>query len=240
MNPKKIKAVFFILVFLLVLALVVRWALELDMKKHAPVEPEEQQTEITPPPPPENPADQTPAEPTQAPQTVPTPPPAQPSNPTPVPTPAPAPTPAPTPEPVPTPVPTQEPMPSGQNLGSGSFRSETGTGLELICDWSAVSVEGNKAEVTLKISIDSYTISLNELADRVHLRVGSQTASLTQPALSYEGGKINTPFGSKTFTIDLAEGSNNISVAVEWHFGGVYHQEPLDVIECGGTITLTR
>ena len=236
MNFGKVKAVFFILVFLLLLALVVHWALGLDAKKHAADIPEDEpeQTVITPPPVPENPA-----EPAQA-QNTPIP------APTPVPQNRPAPTqapqnnPAPTQAPAPTPVPTPTPMPSGQSLGSGSFRSETGTGLELICDWNAVSVEGNKAEVTLRVSIDSYTLYLNELTDRIHLRVGSQTASMTQPALSYEGGKTNTPFGSKTFTVELAEGNNGFPVAVEWHFGGVYHEVPLDVIECGGTITLTR
>ena len=230
MNFGKVKAVFFILVFFLVLALVVNAALGLDAKKH-PVQPEEpeqhEQTEIVP----EQPAQETPVPiPTWAP--APTPPPAN----------RPASNPAPqqqqpqqqpqqnTPVAAPTPAPTPAPRPAGQNLGSDSFRSATGAGLELICDWSAVSAADNKAEVTLTVSIESSTIYLNEWQDCIGLRVGDQTGTLTQPALSYEGGKTTHSVGSKTFTVSLAGGSS-LPVAVEW---GVV----LDVIECGGTINL--
>lgn len=237
MNFGKVKAVFFILVFFLVLALVVNAALGLDAKKH-PAQPEEpeqtEQTEIVP----EQPAQETPVPiPTWAP--APTPPPAN----------RPASNPAPqqqqpqqqpqqnTPVAAPTPAPTPAPRPAGQSLGSGGFRSATGAGLELICDWSAVSAADNKAEVTLTVSIESSTIYLNEWQDCIGLRVGDQTGTLTQPALSYEGGKTTHSVGSKTFTVSLAGGSS-LPVAVEWHYNGTYSGVALDVIECGGTINL--
>ena len=237
MNFGKVKAVFFILVFFLVLALVVNAALGLDAKKH-PAQPEEpeqtEQTEIVP----EQPAQETPVPiPTWAP--APTPPPAN----------RPASNPAPqqqqpqqqpqqnTPVAAPTPAPTPAPGPAGQSLGSGGFRSATGAGLELICDWSAVSAADNKAEVTLTVSIESSTIYLNEWQDCIGLRVGDQTGTLTQPALSYEGGKTTHSVGSKTFTVSLAGGSS-LPVAVEWHYNGTYSGVALDVIECGGTINL--
>ena len=236
MNFGKVKAVFFILVFFLVLALVVNAALGLDAKKH-PVQPEEpeqtEQTEIVP----EQPAQETPVPiPTWAP--APTPPPAN----------RPASNPAPqqpqqqqpqqnTPVAAPTPAPTPAPRPAGQSLGSDSFRSATGAGLELVCDWSAVSAADNKAEVTLTVSIESSTIYLNEWQDCIGLRVGDQTGTLTQPALSYEGGKTTHSVGSKTFTVSLAGGSS-LPVAVEWHYNGTYSGVALDVIECGGTINL--
>ena len=237
MNFGKVKAVFFILVFFLVLALVVNAALGLDAKKH-PAQPEEpeqtEQTEIVP----EQPAQETPVPiPTWAP--APTPPPAN----------RPASNPAPqqqpqqqqpqqnTPVAAPTPAPTPAPRPAGQSLGSDSFRSATGAGLELVCDWSAVSAADNKAEVTLTVSIESSTIYLNEWQDCIGLRVGDQTGTLTQPALSYEGGKTTHSVGSKTFTVSLAGGSS-LPVAVEWHYNGTYSGVALDVIECGGTINL--
>lgn len=237
MNFGKVKAVFFILVFFLVLALVVNAALGLDAKKH-PAQPEEpeqtEQTEIVP----EQPAQETPVPiPTWAP--APTPPPAN----------RPASNPAPqqqpqqqqpqqnTPVAAPTPAPTPAPRPAGQSLGSGGFRSATGAGLELVCDWSAVSAADNKAEVTLTVSIESSTIYLNEWQDCIGLRVGDQTGTLTQPALSYEGGKTTHSVGTKTFTVSLAGGSS-LPVAVEWHYNGTYSGVALDVIECGGTINL--
>lgn len=217
MNGAKLKAVGFIVVFLLALALLVNGAMKWDDGRRAPAE-EPEQTQEQPAEEPENtPEPEQPAQQQQQQQQ----PPAQQQT-------------------VPTPVPTQPPMPTGQTLGSGSFHSETGTGLNLICDWTAVSVEGNKAEVTITVSCESYSLYLSEMGDNIFLRVGDQPAQMAQPQLSIEGGYTVTNFGSRTFTLPLSEGSNNFSVAVEWHFNGSYSGVPLEVIECGTTITLTR
>ena len=46
---------------------------------------------------------------------------------------------------------------------------------------------------------------------------------------------------STTFNVDLPVGSSNsYTLAVEWHFGGAYMNTPIDVLECGGNITLVR
>lgn len=226
MDYRKIRAVFFIIVFLLLLALIVHWAVGLDdSRRAAQQEPEPEPTEEVTPPVQETPA--------------PTPIPAQqrPTAPTPKPDTPPAATPKPAQQPAPTPKPTEPPAPAGKELGSGQFRSDTGTGLNLMCEWRAVSVEGNKAEITLTVGIRSASIYLNEWVDCIGLRVGDKTGSMTQPALSYEGGDTGHTFGSKTFTVDLSGGSS-FSVAVEWHYNGDYGGTHFDVIECGGTISL--
>ena len=42
-------------------------------------------------------------------------------------------------------------------------------------------------------------------------------------------------------TVDLPEsGSITLPLQVEWHFGGSYSGTALDVIECGGNVTLSR
>ena len=239
MNGAKLKAVGFIVVFLLALALLVNGAMKWDDGRRAPAE-EPEQTQEQPAEEPENtPEPEQPAQQQQQQPTVPT-----------VPTPKPEQPaqqqqqqqqqPPAQQQTVPTPVPTQPPIPTGQKLGSGSFHSETGTGLNLICDWTAVSVEGNKAEVTITVSCESYSLYLSEMGDNIFLRVGDQPAQMAQPQLSIEGGYTVTNFGSRTFTLPLSEGSNNFSVAVEWHFNGSYSGVPLEVIECGTTITLTR
>ena len=239
MNGAKLKAVGFIVVFLLALALLVNGAMKWDDGRRAPAE-EPEQTQEQPAEEPENtPEPEQPAQQQQQQQptvpTVPTPKPEQPAQQQQQQQQPPA-----QQQTVPTPVPTQPPMPTGQKLGSGSFHSETGTGLNLICDWTAVSVEGNKAEVTITVSCESYSLYLSEMGDNIFLRVGDQPAQMAQPQLSIEGGYTITNFGSRTFTLPLSEGSNNFSVAVEWHFNGSYSGVPLEVIECGTTITLTR
>ncbi len=241
MNAEKLKAVIFILVFLLILALIISWATSCDAgrrEQEEEAQEPENTAEPTPPPveetpapyyPPSNPT--VPTVPTPKPATQPTQP-SQPSQPT-----QPTPTAQPT---APTPVPTATPLPTGQKLGSGSFHSETGTGLNLICDWTAVSVEGNKAEITVTISAESYSLHLSDMGNNVFLRVGDQPAEMSQPQMDYDGGYTVTTFGTRTFTLPLNEGSNNFSVAVEWHFNGSYSGVPLEVIECGTTITLNR
>ena len=256
MNTGKLKAVVFIIVFLLLLALVVHWAMGQDEKRREARE-EEEETETVEKSKTEQQAEPQPQE-TPEPQPqgfieipsgyapAPTPPPArpqqqqQPQQQQPQPQPqqeeyvAP---PAPTPPPE---QPQQQEMPSGQFLGSDSFRSDTGTGLNMICDWSAVSVEGNQAKVTVTISVESFSLYLSNMGNNVFVSVGGQTGALAQPELEHDGGYTVTTFGTLEFTLPLAEGSNDFSVAVEWHYNGSYSGVAMDVIECGGTITLTR
>ena len=263
MNTGKLKAVVFIIVFLLLLALVVHWAMGQDEKRREARE-EEEETETVEKSKTEQQAEPQPQE-TPEPQPqgfieipsgyapAPTPPPARPQQqqqpqqqqPQPQPQqPQPQPQqeeyvapPAPTPPPE---QPQQQEMPSGQFLGSDSFRSDTGTGLNMICDWSAVSVEGNQAKVTVTISVESFSLYLSNMGNNVFVSVGGQTGALTQPELEHDGGYTVTTFGTLEFTLPLAEGSNDFSVAVEWHYNGSYSGVAMDVIECGGTITLTR
>ena len=239
MKAGKVKAVFFIVVFLLMLALIVNWAMGLDASRRQPEdrydpEPGGDATVIVDGDDGAQPAGQQPA---NNPSSVPTTPPA--SAPTPPP-PASTPTPAPTPTPQPTPEPTPTPIPAGMSLGSGAVRSDTGTGVNLRCDWTAVTAGDGKAEITLSISADSYALFLGEMTNNVHLRLGDQIANLSQPSLQHEGGATNTPFGSRSFTVSLAPGSNSFPVAIEWDYRGSYGGQQLDVIECGGTITINR
>lgn len=241
------KAVLFIILFLLIAAVAVTVLTSLDktVLSHEPAE--------TPPPVEvtENP------EPTATPESVPqatpapaptaTPAPAATPSPTPKPTPAPTPsptptpTPSPTPEPTPEPTATPEPVPVGVSLGAGAFRSSTGVALNLIAEWSAVSTDGNRAIVTVSVSCESHSATFS--AHSVHLMLGEQTASLTQPAISIEENvRTVTPFGTCSFTVELpAGGSLTLPLAVEWQCGGItYSGTTFDVIECGGNVTLNR
>ena len=167
---------------------------------------------------------------------------------TPVPTlPASTPVPTPPPTPTPTPVPSVEPEPTqtvsyGTELGSGSFRSETGAKLDIHADWSARTVSSSQAEITVKIILDSYSLHLQAVPNSVNINLGGQYVSLNAPAVDYDGSAaLSTELASKTFTVNLAEGqTDSFSLAVEWHFGGTYGDVELPVIECGGTIGLSR
>lgn len=158
-------------------------------------------------------------------------------------TPIPAPTPTPSPAATPAPTPTQAPVSSyGTALGSGSFRSSTGAKLDIQADWSAKTISSSQVEVTVTISLDSYSLHLKAVPNSVNVNLGGQYVSLDAPAVDYDGSAlINTVLASKTFTVDLSEGqSDDLNLAVEWHFGGTYGDVELPSIECGGTISLSR
>ena len=216
---QKFMTAFIIIVLLLAIAIICAELTSATEEEEAPVE--------TPA------AVETPA-PTPTPTPAPTP------APTPVPTPAPTPAPTPTPTPAPTPTPT--PVHSGEQLGSGVFTSNTGVGLNIRADWSAVSVDNDSVEISIKISTDSYAMTLQAVPYAVKLCVGEQYVTMDGPALNYSGYElINTPFGSKSFTVYAPVGSSvSVPVAVEWHYGGTYSDTVLDVIECGGYINLPR
>ena len=228
MNKGRIKAVVLIIVFLLVVAVICSWLTGTDKKDEQPAEntnpPEESSNVIVIDP---NGSQST------APATTPAP--------TPVPTPTPTPAPTPTPTPAPTPTPTPTPA-YGDNLGSGTFKSDTGVPINLKADWSVKTISASQVEVTIKVSVDSYAIHLQAVPYAVKLSVNGEYVTMDAPAVDYDGSAAtNTVFGTKTFTVNLSEGSSaNIPVAIEWHFGGTYGGQEIDVIECGGTISVSR
>ena len=222
MNKGRIKAVVLIIVFLLVVAVICSWLTNTDKK-------DEQPTENTAPP--EESSNVIVIDPNSNQSTAP------------VNTPAPAATPVPTPTPAPAPTPTPTPTPQyGDNLGSGTFKSETGVPINLKADWSVKTISASQVEVTIKVSVDSYAIHLQAVPYAVKLSVNGEYVTMDAPAVDYDGSAAtNTVFGSKTFTVNLSEGSSaNIPVAIEWHFGGTYGGQEIDVIECGGTISVSR
>lgn len=229
-NKGRIKAVVLIIVFLLVVAVICSWLTGTDKKDEKPADntnpPEESSNVIV-------------IDPNSTQSTAPVNTPA----PTPTPVPTPTPTPAPTPTPTPAPTPTPTPTPTyGDNLGSGTFKSETGVPINLKADWSVKTISASQVEVTIKVSVDSYAIHLQTVPYAVKLSVNGEYVTMDAPSVDYDGSAAtNTVFGSKTFTVNLSEGSSaNIPVAIEWHFGGTYGGEEIDVIECGGTISVSR
>lgn len=222
MTRQKVKTAFIIIVLLLAVAIICSELTDATEEEEAPkVTPTVEAVVETP-------------EPTPTP--APTPEPVI----TPAPTPAPTPTPTPTPTPEPTPTPTL--VHSGEQLGSGVFTSNTGVGLNIRADWSVVSVDNDSVEIAIKISTDSYAMTLMAVPYAVKLCVGEQYVTVDGPELNYTGNElINTPFGAKSFTVSAPVGSSvSVPVAVEWHYGGTYSDTVLDIIECGGYINITR
>ena len=236
MNKGRIKAVLFLVVFLLVMAVAVNLLLDMDRERREVVH---------------LPAN-TPAAteaPAQTPAPVETPAPVQTPAPTPVPTPAPTPvpTPAPTPDPYlnapsPTPVPTPVPAPVGQELGSGRFSSETGVAMNIRAEWTAHVLDANRVQVTVQVWLDSYSLQITEARSSLNVSVGDSYKTADTPTANYEDNtRHETLLATTEHTVNLSDGeSRSFPVQVEYYFGGTYMKKDLPVIECGGSITLER
>lgn len=240
MDMRRIKAVLFIVVFLLVMAVAVNLLVdmqntrkEIDVGSNAPAI-------VTPPVGAES---SVPAEipvATPAPSSVATPAPTEINVATPVQTPAPTPTPA--PAPTPTPVPTPTPIPIGEFIGGGAFSSDTGVPMNIRAVWNAVIEDADHVKVTVEVWLDSYQINLIEVANAVNVSVGDVYKSTGAPAIEWDQNvEINTLLGTTEHILFLPQGTTDtFPMAVEYHFGGTYSKKELPVIECGGYISLSR
>lgn len=237
MSKGRIKAVLFIIVFLLVIAVAVNLLLDMQSERKADAAPTNDPYANTVTPSIETqPALETPQPtPAIAPSTAPT---ATPVPATQVPTQAPTPTPIPTA----TPEPVQPVIPQGEVIGSGSFTSDTGTPLNLRADWTATVLDAERVEVTVNVYLVSYQIEVRELYNAVNVSVGDQYASENSPAIKWENNtKLETLLASTVHTLSLPSGSSaSFPLAAQYQFGGTYSKVDLPVIECGGTIELSR
>ncbi|MBR0040241.1 MAG: hypothetical protein IJP64_02560 [Oscillospiraceae bacterium] len=228
MTSGKIKAVLFIIVFLLIVAVIASWFVNREDARRAEAEAAAAAAAaaaVTPAPTPE---------PTPEPTAVLI---------TPQPKPAPAATPVPTPVPTPTPAPTPAPTPVpvyGDLLGTGSFSSETGTGIDLSVDWSVNTVSADKVSVSITVSVLSRNVYSDPMPLGLH--VGDQYLTLTSNLVDYDGSDLTYhTLGAQSFTVTAPAGqTTSIPVEVSWHFAGTYGVYDVPVIECGTYINVTR
>ena len=231
MNKGRIVAVLFVIVFLLVLAFSVNLLMDLQSSKK---EAEALHNQTVSQQPTETPA------PTPVPET--------PAPATPEPTATPVPTPDPfydeTPAPLPSlvPIPTPAPQLQGDIIDSGSFKSETGVPLDVRADWEAEVLDDNRVLVTVNVILESYQIHVTEANNSVNVSVGDSYTSAGSPSIDWDNSaKLETTLATTAHTLDLPLGTTaEFPVQVEYYFGGVYSKMELPVIECGGTIRLSR
>lgn len=157
----------------------------------------------------------------------------------------------PTPVPTPTPEPTEPPVfetrppiteppqeteePSGASL-SGSARSNTGTGLNMVVAWSADAAPGAETgTLTVRVSAESYSFFTSALYDAVELTVNGRTYKTSSADVSYSGTDLVTsPIAS--FTVEVPRGS--VSYSVVWHYKGSYSGVELEDITASGSFNL--
>ena len=166
--------------------------------------------------------------------------------------PEPSPTPMATPEPMetfqPAPEntaqPTPEPLPEETTepvivnpsvLASGSFRSDTGTALNLVADWRAVAIDATTARITVTLSLESYSLDIGERRSNVLTFNGEEYYFLTDP-IELEGGDFcKTQIYVWSKEIGMSELSFDLSV--RWNLRGSYSKKEMEDIELSGSYT---
>ena len=132
--------------------------------------------------------------------------------------------------------------PVGTNIGRGSFRSDTGTALNIQADWSAVVSGKDSAYITVTVYADCYSLYTTATPGALRIALGGQYASLAYPDIARdntrETGSIE--INSGTFTVPLASLEHHeIPLDVAWQFRGSYSGVSLDTIGCSGNLVLS-
>ena len=132
-------------------------------------------------------------------------------------------------------------IPVGTNIGSGSFRSDTGTGLNIRADWSAAISGQDTADITVTVYADCSLV--RTVADREIVLLNNACACCDVEPIGIGGGSSagSVEINSRTFTVPLLSGAHReIPLDVAWLYRGSYSGVNLDTIECGGNISLNR
>ena len=117
---------------------------------------------------------------------------------------------------------------------TGSFRSDSGTPLNIVVDWS---LSGSGSERTLVVTVYAESYSLHSVGawHGGSLTIGGQTYYFDTEAIDYDGpGQGTNLLG--TVTANIGSLSLPAQAELSWHFQGTYGDVELDSITATGTI----
>lgn len=128
----------------------------------------------------------------------------------------------------------------GEIIGSGTMASNTGVPINLRVDWTAVSISATEVRVTVTVKLEHY--QLNTGSRNVTVSLAGNSESFYGPEIQYnDGGFRSTEMGSRSFVINLAPGETASPVLYAgWSYNGSYSGTQLNVIEVNGNINISR
>lgn len=127
---------------------------------------------------------------------------------------------------------------------SGTFRSTTGTYLDLYVDWVAESPDGVHVTLTLTASLHCYSIDIGARPDMGKIVLGDKTEKFSTPAFRQEKNEKTTfPVFTRTYKLAAgtdfpvaADGTGSLPVKVVWPFNGTYGKTSLGDVIAEGTL----
>ena len=128
----------------------------------------------------------------------------------------------------------QETMPITGEVGkSGRFTSDTGTGLELLVDWTTYTDENGTDMVRFDISIESYSIYVGSRINGLVITMDGRTKKLDSGEITYASGPKKT-FLLGSCTMEMLSATAHAEVS--WDFFGSYKDTPMDQITASGEV----
>lgn len=125
---------------------------------------------------------------------------------------------------------------------SGSFYNYPTGSFGLYCEWSgSQSATGNYTDVTLKVYLSYYTISVGARADST-VSINGTSETYTVPAISDMSSTSYKKVLLKTYTVRVSHNSNGTKTGVElkatWRFSGTYSGVSIGTITAKTTVDL--
>lgn len=114
---------------------------------------------------------------------------------------------------------------------SGSFKSDTGTSINVRTDWSYED-QGSMRSVKIRIYLECGTISVSQRNDNTLTVNGKTIIYNTEPLKYTEKVRHETLIYEYTF---LANKGETIDVEATWHFRGTYSGVRIETIVCSGS-----
>ncbi len=133
-----------------------------------------------------------------------------------------------------------EPQGDGRVNQSGSFTSDTGTSLNLVVDWKAVSVDSNTLSVTVNVYVRSYSLDIGKRSGN-SIYVNGSGYNFVSPAVTHtnDNSLSKTMITTVTVSVPAEAGSTvNIPVSIDWNYRGSYSGEELEHITAESIITI--
>ena len=134
-------------------------------------------------------------------------------------------------------VPTAPPPDPSAVLSSGSFKSNTETGLNMIVEYSAEALGDGTSRVNVTVRIEHFAWHYNGYPSAITVTVGNETVYFSSPTVNSDTLVMETEdLGTKSVTLPQSGGTVNLKAV--WTYGGQYSEKQLDIVSCEGLISL--
>ena len=137
--------------------------------------------------------------------------------------------------------PTETPVaPDDPTSLSGTFRSDTGTALELQLDYKIDKQANGDYLVSATVYLNCYSLYCAERTNCNTVTIGNTDYLYSTEKLSLETGaeKNHVKVADVTHTIAAGELPDNLYIGATWLFKGSYSKVPIDTLEASGTVKI--